>query len=208
MSAKNSKHSWTFSSHPCFGGISDWATSKCVPLASTICSYSDCIHAWPGVSRYYHSAVFNADGRSHSPVLWENKSASPARFYGTWTGTVDGTVTVCSITAILYNVFLIMHSFRILKYLLRLADPDYAALLERCARIVKLSNIAVSDNYITSSARNTPLPYFALSNLLTLFSHDVPTLELIQHIFDFLLCRPPIATVYLAAAVSSLLYVL
>lgn len=104
--------------------------------------------------------------------------------------------------------FLIMHSFRILKYLLRLADPDYAALLERCARLVKLSNIAVSDNYSTSSARNTPLPYFALSNLLTLFSHDVPTLELIQHIFDFLLCRPPIATVYLAAAVSSLLYFL
>ncbi|KAI5116992.1 hypothetical protein M0805_001489 [Coniferiporia weirii] len=66
-----------------------------------------------------------------------------------------------------------------LKYLLRLADPDYAALLER----------------------NIPLPYFALSNLLTLFSHDTPTLPLIQHIFDFLLSRPPIAAVYLAAAV-------
>lgn len=48
---------------------------------------------------------------------------------------------------------------------------------------------------------NTPLPYFALSNLLTLFSHDVPTLPLIQHIFDYLLCRPPIISVYLAAAV-------
>ncbi|THH12153.1 hypothetical protein EW145_g206 [Phellinidium pouzarii] len=67
---------------------------------------------------------------------------------------------------------------QILKYLLRLADPEYAVLLER----------------------NTPLPYFALSNLLTLFSHDIPTLPLIQHIFDFLLSRPPIAVVYLAAA--------
>ncbi|KAL5522985.1 GYP8 [Sanghuangporus sanghuang] len=68
----------------------------------------------------------------------------------------------------------------ILKYLLRLVDADYAALLER----------------------NTPLPYFALSNLLTLFSHDVPTLLLIQHIFDFLLCRPPIAVVYLVASIT------
>lgn len=46
-----------------------------------------------------------------------------------------------------------------------------------------------------------PLPYFALSNLLTLFSHDMPTLPLIQHVFDYLLARPPIASVYLAAAV-------
>ncbi|KAL5522754.1 hypothetical protein ACEPAG_8772 [Sanghuangporus baumii] len=68
----------------------------------------------------------------------------------------------------------------ILKYLLRLIDADYAALLER----------------------NAPLPYFALSNLLTFFSHDVPTLPLIQHIFDFLLCRPPIAVVYLVASIT------
>ncbi|TDL22708.1 hypothetical protein BD410DRAFT_193913 [Rickenella mellea] len=68
---------------------------------------------------------------------------------------------------------------RIMKNILRLADPSYATLLES----------------------NAPLPYFALSNLLTLFSHDVPTLALIQHVFDYLLCRPPIATVYLAIAV-------
>ncbi|KAH9916946.1 rab-GTPase-TBC domain-containing protein [Epithele typhae] len=67
---------------------------------------------------------------------------------------------------------------RILKNLLRLADSQFAATLERTA----------------------PLPYYALSNLLTLFSHDVPTLPLIQHIFDYLLSRPPIAVVYLAAA--------
>lgn len=51
------------------------------------------------------------------------------------------------------------------------------------------------------TARHSPLPYYALSNLLTLFSHDMPTLPLIQHVFDYLLCRPPIITVYLAAAV-------
>lgn len=51
-------------------------------------------------------------------------------------------------------------------------------------------------------SRSSPLPFFALSNLLTLFSHDMPTLPLIQHVFDYLLCRPPIASVYLAAAVS------
>ncbi|KAI8974866.1 rab-GTPase-TBC domain-containing protein [Trametes punicea] len=69
---------------------------------------------------------------------------------------------------------------RILKRVLHLADEKFAAVLERAA----------------------PLPYYALSNLLTLFSHDVPTLPLIQHIFDYLLSRPPIAVVYLAAALT------
>ena len=54
------------------------------------------------------------------------------------------------------------------------------------------------------SMRSTsPIPYFALSNNLTLLSHDVPTLPLIQHIFDYLLCRHPIAVVYLVTAVRS-----
>ncbi|KAI0689903.1 rab-GTPase-TBC domain-containing protein [Cerioporus squamosus] len=69
---------------------------------------------------------------------------------------------------------------RILKRLLHLADEKFAATLDSTA----------------------PLPYFALSNLLTLFSHDVPTLPLIQHIFDYLLSRPPIVVVYLAAALT------
>ncbi|KAI9062078.1 hypothetical protein FKP32DRAFT_1630189, partial [Trametes sanguinea] len=69
---------------------------------------------------------------------------------------------------------------RILKRILHLADEKFAAILEQAA----------------------PLPYYALSNLLTLFSHDVPTLPLIQHIFDYLLSRPPIAVVYLAAALT------
>ena len=59
-------------------------------------------------------------------------------------------------------------------------------------------------NDVTSSLfpRSSPLPFYALSNLLTLFAHDMPTLPLIQHVFDYLLCRPPIAAVYLAVAVS------
>ncbi|RDX51704.1 hypothetical protein OH76DRAFT_1435124 [Lentinus brumalis] len=69
---------------------------------------------------------------------------------------------------------------RVLKKLLHLADENFAATIDSTA----------------------PLPYFALSNLLTLFSHDVPTLPLIQHIFDYLLTRPPIAVVYLAAALT------
>ncbi|PIL23198.1 hypothetical protein GSI_14507 [Ganoderma sinense ZZ0214-1] len=69
---------------------------------------------------------------------------------------------------------------RVLKRLLQLVDPEFAEALDRTA----------------------PLPYYALSYLLTLFSHDVPTLPLIQHIFDYLLCRPPIAVVYLAAALT------
>ncbi|KAJ7115882.1 rab-GTPase-TBC domain-containing protein [Mycena epipterygia] len=68
---------------------------------------------------------------------------------------------------------------RVMKNLLRVADPKYAELLER----------------------TSPLPYYALPNLLTLFSHDMPTLPLIQHVFDYLLCRPPIFVVYLASAI-------
>ncbi|KAJ7077816.1 rab-GTPase-TBC domain-containing protein [Mycena belliarum] len=68
---------------------------------------------------------------------------------------------------------------RVMRNLLRVADPTYAELLER----------------------TSPLPYYALPNLLTLFSHDMPTLPLIQHVFDYLLCRPPIFVVYLATAI-------
>ena len=32
-----------------------------------------------------------------------------------------------------------------------------------------------------------PLPYYALSSVLTAFYHDVPTLSLIQHILDYVL---------------------
>ncbi|KAF8586615.1 hypothetical protein K439DRAFT_1659568 [Ramaria rubella] len=68
---------------------------------------------------------------------------------------------------------------RVLKRLLRIIDPPYAEILEK----------------------DSPLPYYALSNLLTLFAHDVPTLPLIQHVFDWLLCREPIASIWLGAAV-------
>ncbi|KAJ3991708.1 rab-GTPase-TBC domain-containing protein [Lentinula boryana] len=62
--------------------------------------------------------------------------------------------------------------------------------------------IAAIDSELAKLLRRVaPLPYFALSNLLTMFAHNVPTLPLIQHIFDYLLARPPIAIVYLTAAV-------
>ncbi|ESK88537.1 tbc1 domain member 20 [Moniliophthora roreri MCA 2997] len=69
---------------------------------------------------------------------------------------------------------------KFMKSLIKAVDPEFSAILEE----------------------GTPLPYFALSNLLTLFSHDMPTLPLIQHVFDYLLCRPPIMIVYLAVAVT------
>ncbi|THH31072.1 hypothetical protein EUX98_g3118 [Antrodiella citrinella] len=68
----------------------------------------------------------------------------------------------------------------VLRRVLTLADPEFAALM----------------------IKTSPLPYFALSSILTLFSHDIPTLPLIQHIFDYLLCRPPVHVVYLAAALA------
>lgn len=51
-------------------------------------------------------------------------------------------------------------------------------------------------------ARTSPTPYFALSWMLTLFSHDINTLEPVQRIFDFLLARNPAAVIYLGVAVS------
>ncbi|KAG8959410.1 hypothetical protein FRC03_008010 [Tulasnella sp. 419] len=68
---------------------------------------------------------------------------------------------------------------RILKRLFRAEDRQLATIIEQ----------------------SSPLPYFALSNLLTLLSHDIPTLPLIQRTFDFLLCRPPVYVIYLSAAI-------
>ena len=74
-----------------------------------------------------------------------------------------------------------VHS-RLMKRLLRTVDPEYANMLKEAG----------------------PLPYYALSSVLTAFSHDVPTLPLIQHIFDYILARPPIVLIYLTAAVRSI----
>lgn len=73
---------------------------------------------------------------------------------------------------------------RILRRLLRLVDPDYARLVEESA----------------------PLPYWAISSLMTLYTHDLPTLVLAQRVMDWILCRPPDAVIYLVAAVSSPLF--
>jgi hypothetical protein len=54
--------------------------------------------------------------------------------------------------------------------------------------------------------RHSPLPYAALSHLLTLFAHATPTLPLIRHIFDYIFVRPPLIIVYLVAAVSACHY--
>lgn len=85
---------------------------------------------------------------------------------------------------------------RLLKNLLRLIDPEYAQLLERWVVIRQPKGVNLK------TPRNAAMPYYALSSLLTLFSHDMPTLPLIQHTFDYLFVRPPVACVYVAAAVS------
>ncbi|KAJ9097220.1 hypothetical protein QFC21_004889 [Naganishia friedmannii] len=68
---------------------------------------------------------------------------------------------------------------RLFKRILKAADPELAELV-----------LATS-----------PTPYFALSWLLTLFSHDINTLEPVQRIFDFLLARNPAAVIYLGVAI-------
>jgi hypothetical protein len=85
-----------------------------------------------------------------------------------------------------------------MRNLLRVVDPQYAKLLERYRLLPCYCTL-----FITLLDSVAPLPFHALSNLLTLFSHEVPTLPLIQHVWDFLLCREPLAVVWLAAAVSA-----
>ncbi len=69
---------------------------------------------------------------------------------------------------------------RLLRRLLRLADPELAMLIEEA----------------------TSMPYWAISPLMTLYTHDLPTLELAQRVMDWILCRPPDAVIYLVVAVS------
>lgn len=69
---------------------------------------------------------------------------------------------------------------RILRRLLRLADRELAELIEE----------------------SVSLPYWAISSLMTLYTHDLPTLALTQRVMDWILCRPPDAVIYLVAAVS------
>ncbi|WVQ81438.1 hypothetical protein IAT38_003562 [Cryptococcus sp. DSM 104549] len=75
-----------------------------------------------------------------------------------------------------------MGLLRILKNLLRVADPA-------------LSRFASSISPIPT------LPFFALSWVLTIFSHDCDELEPVQRVFDWVLGRNPVAGVYLAAAI-------
>ncbi|CAE7087526.1 unnamed protein product [Rhizoctonia solani] len=67
---------------------------------------------------------------------------------------------------------------RILRRLLRIADPELAILIEDAS----------------------PLPYWAISPLMTLYTHDLPTLALAQRVMDWILARPPNAVIYLVAA--------
>lgn len=69
---------------------------------------------------------------------------------------------------------------RILRRLIRVADPELAILIEE----------------------SSPLPYWAISPLMTLYTHDLPTLALAQRVMDWILARPPDAVIYLVAAVS------
>jgi hypothetical protein len=72
--------------------------------------------------------------------------------------------------------------YRLLKRILQAADPEIA-------------------RFSATISPVPTLPFFALSWILTLFSHDVDTLEPIQRMFDFLLSRNPISAIYLAVAI-------
>ncbi|KAG6815692.1 hypothetical protein H0H93_009210, partial [Arthromyces matolae] len=84
---------------------------------------------------------------------------------------------------------------RMTNNLLRLADSKYSDTLD--GTLSRITYVYLTEEHLRSSE----LRCHALSNLLTLFSHDIPTLPLIQHVFDYILCRPPIIIVYLVTAI-------
>lgn len=89
-----------------------------------------------------------------------------------------------------------MGMLKVLRRVLAAADPQ----------LYRISSSYVSRLMVTDG-RISPvptLPFFALSWILTLFSHDVDTLEPVQRIFDYLIARNPISAVYLAVAVCCL----
>ncbi|KAL1406014.1 GTPase-activating protein gyp8 [Vanrija albida] len=75
-----------------------------------------------------------------------------------------------------------MGMLRLLRRVLAVADPQ-------------LYRVSASISPVPT------LPFFALSWILTLFSHDVDTLEPVQRIFDYLITRNPISAIYLAVAI-------
>jgi hypothetical protein len=86
---------------------------------------------------------------------------------------------------------------------LKVADPDLARTVSRCALPCDRRSPPFRRGWLTFLLlpRATPLPFFALSWLLTLFAHDVDSEPVIQLVFDFLLAHNPIMAVYLTVAV-------
>lgn len=73
----------------------------------------------------------------------------------------------------------IMGQLKILGSLLRSVDPSFAELVDRAS----------------------PLPFFALPWLLTLLTHDVTDVAVMQRVLEFVLAYGPAAAIYLCAAV-------
>jgi len=78
--------------------------------------------------------------------------------------------------------------------------PNSPLILSLLKRVLQAADPEIAKFSATISPVPT-LPFFALSWILTLFSHDVDTLEPIQRMFDFLLSRNPISAIYLAVAI-------
>ncbi|WVO18295.1 hypothetical protein L204_106010 [Cryptococcus depauperatus] len=78
-------------------------------------------------------------------------------------------------------------------------STEWSDLKSILKRVLKAADLEL----YSFSAKISPvptLPFFALSWVLTLFSHDCDEVEPVQRMFDFLLARNPIFAVYLAAA--------
>ena len=77
------------------------------------------------------------------------------------------------------NLDPVMGHLRFLRDVLRAWDSDYGALIEQAS----------------------PLPFFALSWALTLFSHDLDSFASMQRIFDLVLSHGPAMIIYLCVAI-------
>ncbi|KAI1172717.1 rab-GTPase-TBC domain-containing protein [Nemania sp. FL0916] len=81
---------------------------------------------------------------------------------------------------------------RLIPDILRAADP------ELCAHVLSSSS---QNNNNNNSNKNNSEPYFALSDTLTMFAHNVQRYSDIARLFDALLARGPVFALYVVARV-------
>jgi hypothetical protein len=93
---------------------------------------------------------------------------------------------------------------RLVQRILEKEDPELTSVVELCVVSISFCFFFEITQFgrMCGNARAASLPYFGLSWVLTLMSHDLTSLAVISRLFDFLLAHNPAMVSYLGVAVS------